>query len=75
MTECAECGHDSHEPGKCEVLFIYARGPTDPPGNRGCFCGLQLTTEAVSNDDFTGTMISLKVNPKVSGTVTAKEQR
>ena len=39
MSNCAECSHGEHVPGECEVLYIYARGPTDPPGNRRCLCG------------------------------------
>jgi hypothetical protein len=41
---CQGCEHDPHEPGKCEVLHVYARGPNDPPGNQGCLCGIKLDT-------------------------------
>jgi len=39
IKECEACGHMEHDPGACSFLFIYARGPNDPPGNQGCLCG------------------------------------
>ncbi len=48
---CQECEHDKHEPGKCEVLHIYARGPNDPPGNQGCLCGYTLETVTTQSND------------------------
>ena len=51
---CQECEHDEHEPGKCEVLHIYARGPNDPPGNQGCLCGVDLGSITVVNNDNEG---------------------
>jgi len=40
--KCDECRHDKHDPGECEVLHIYNRGPNDPPGNQRCLCGYVL---------------------------------
>lgn len=37
--KCEKCDHGEHAPGECEVLYVYARGPNDPPGNRRCLCG------------------------------------
>jgi len=47
---CHGCEHDEHEPGKCEVLHIYARGPNDPPGNQGCMCGIKLDNVITNNN-------------------------
>lgn len=49
---CSKCHHDRHEPGKCQTLYVYARGPTDPPGNQGCLCGLKVTLTAKEHDDW-----------------------
>ena len=51
---CQSCEHDLHEPGKCEVLHVYARGPTDPPGNQGCLCGVNLGTLTTNSNEDTG---------------------
>ena len=56
---CQGCEHDEHEPGQCEVLHIYARGPNDPPGNQGCLCGFEFkTTITNSNEDAGWTVVT-----------------
>jgi len=48
--KCPLCMHATHEPGKCDVLHIYARGPNDPPGNQLCLCCHDFTIQTtVSN--------------------------
>ncbi len=51
---CHECEHDEHEPGKCEFLHIYKRGPNDPPGNQGCLCGIKLDTVIINSNEDAG---------------------
>ena len=45
--KCPLCMHATHDPGKCAVLHIYARGPNDPPGNQLCLCCHDFTTQTI----------------------------
>lgn len=40
--KCPTCKHDVHEPGNCNTLYVYNRGPNDPPGNQSCLCGVAI---------------------------------
>jgi len=51
---CEKCKHPRHEAGECEVLYVYARGPTDMPGNQGCLCGYVIETFAYQSNDESG---------------------
>ncbi len=49
--KCPVCMHATHEPGKCVVLYVYERGPSDPPGNQWCLCGHDFKTHTFQGND------------------------
>lgn len=52
--KCEKCDHGEHAPGECEVLYVYARGPNDPPGNRRCLCGYVFENLPFQSNDGKG---------------------
>lgn len=49
--KCGECNHDRHDPKRCEVLYVYARGPRDAPGNQRCLCGYEFHFEQPQSNE------------------------
>jgi hypothetical protein len=46
---CRFCKHEAHKGEQCTAIFVYARGPNDPPGNTGCLCGMTTSELVIMN--------------------------
>lgn len=49
MALCNLCNHEHQEDDWCGMIIVYSRGPDDPPGNRRCLCGYDLTFQVGLN--------------------------